>query len=384
MKIGIDVPIFGSAHNDKGGVYHYIFYLLQGLKEIDRENTYKIWFHFFRHSNISRYKEVCDLLNLNGKDNFKVIRSCIPNYRGWFLRLPVEVFIGSVDIFHGPAHFVMPTFSGKSIVTIHDVDFLKIPEYLNPEWVQYKEKYTRLSLKRADVIITVSNYIKNEIIRYFGVPEEKIRVVYHGASDHFTPLKDNTLINRVLERYGIKIPYILFVGTFHKNKNLIRLLEAFYQLKLSYSFPHRLVLAGGKGELNKDVIQRIAELKIEKLVSLTGFVPIEDLPIIYQGSALFVFPSLFEGFGIPVLEAMASGVPVIASNVCSLPEVVGEAGLLIDPLNVDLLAETMYRVLSNKELRDELIKKGFERVKLFTWVKTVKETMAIYKEACEK
>ncbi|MFX0203052.1 MAG: glycosyltransferase, partial [Candidatus Hodarchaeota archaeon] len=166
MRIGIDATVIGIATENKGGVYHYILNLIRALKEIDGENIYKIWFHFFRNSNINRYKEACDLLNLNGKDNFIIKRSCLPHYHGWFLRLPVEPFIGKVDIFHGPAHFVMPVLAGKSIVTIHDIDFLKIPEHLNPEWVRYKEKNTRILLKRADLIITPSNYMKNEITKF--------------------------------------------------------------------------------------------------------------------------------------------------------------------------------------------------------------------------
>ncbi|MFX0210075.1 MAG: glycosyltransferase family 4 protein, partial [Candidatus Hodarchaeota archaeon] len=246
------------------------------------------------------------------------------------------------------------------------------------------EKNTRILLKRADLIITPSNYMKNEIIRFLKIPGEKIRVVYHGVSKCFLPKNDTILISRIIKKYHIMTPYILFVGTFHKNKNLIRLLKAFRELKLSSKLQHQLVLAGGKGQLNQDIVQTIKELKIEDVVSLPGYVSDEDLPILYNGSDLFVFPSVFEGFGMPVLEAMACGVPVISSNFCSLPEVVGNASLLVDPLNVDLLAGAMHRILSNEELRNELIKKGLERVKQFTWEKTAKETIEIYREVCEE
>lgn len=380
MKIGIDATVLGDEYHNKGGIYHYILHLIKALKEIDHENQYKIWFHFLRKDSFHRYEEACKLLNLDTLKNFKIIKSNLPNYRGWYMRLPVDFFIGPVDIFHGPAHFAMPVIRGKTIVTIHDIDFIKIPDYLEKGWVKYKGKYTQLSIKRANIIITISNYMKNELMESLGVPEEKIRVIYQGVSPEFTILKNKENLHEIRKKYGIKIPYILFVGTFHKNKNLIRLVDAFHRLKMSSHLPHQLVLAGGKGELTADLHQSIRKLKIEEAVILPGYISEEDIYTVYNNSDLFVFPSLFEGFGIPVLEAMACGVPVVASNVCSLPEVVGDAGLLVDPMNVDSIAEGIYKVLSDKELRYDLIKKGLKRAKLFSWEKTAKETIEIYRK----
>jgi glycosyltransferase involved in cell wall biosynthesis len=381
MKIGIDATVLGDEYHNKGGIYHYILNLMKAFKEIDHENQYKIWFHFFRKDSFQRYKEACNLLDLGSIKNFKIVKSNLPNYRGWYMRLPVDFFIGPVNIFHGPAHFVMPVISGKSIVTIHDTDFIKIPDYLDRGWVEYKGKYTHLSIKRADIIITISNYMKSELIESLKIPEEKIQVVYQGVSPDFTVFKNKEMMYEFKNRYGIKIPYILFVGTFHKNKNLIRLIEAFHRLKMSSDLPHQLVLAGGKGELTDDLNQRIQELDIADMVVLPGYISEEDILKAYNYSDLFVFPSLFEGFGMPVLEAMACGVPVVASSVCSLPEVVGDAGLLVDPMNVESIAEGMYRVLYNDAIRNELIQKGFKRARLFSWEKTARETIEIYRKA---
>jgi glycosyltransferase involved in cell wall biosynthesis len=278
----------------------------------------------------------------------------------------------------------MPTVKGKSVVTIHDTDFLDIPEYLDPEWVAYKDKFTRLSTKRAKLIITVSHYIKNKIVRCLKVPANKIRVIYHGVSKHFYPNKDKLLIKRITGKYGIMGPYILFVGTFHKNKNLIRLLEAFKHLKISTKLPHRLVLAGGKGGLYEDVLDSIVKFELTELVYLPEYISDEDLPILYNGADSFVFPSLFEGFGMPVLEAMACGTPVITSNLCSLPEVVGDAALRIDPYSTDSIAEGIYKVLSDSRLYNELVSRGLERAKQFSWEKTAKETLNVYRELCHQ
>lgn len=382
MNICIDATTLAIAKNDRGGVYHYILNLLLALQEVDEQNYYTFWFHFASKSNAERYREARDALCPNGKKNFRVGRSYLPNYRGLYIRLPVELFVGSVDVFHGPAHFVMPTVTGKAVVTVHDIDFLTIPEYLDPAWVKYKEKYTRLSFKRASRIIAVSDYMKKEIVRHFGVPEEKIHVIYHGVSRYFRGAKDSKQqIRGVLEKLGVVAPYILFVGTFHKNKNIIRLLKAFKRFKQSSELPHRLVLAGGTGQSYDEAVRTLAELKMRDYVSLLGFVAENDLPAVYTGADLFVLPSLFEGFGMPVVEAMSCGVPVIASNVTSIPEVVGDAGLLFDPYSDEEMAAAMEKVLRDRGFHAILREKGLNRAKQFTWEKAALQTLDVYKAA---
>ena len=384
MRIGIDATQIGVSTGDRGGVYHYVLYLIQALKDIDRENEYVLSFNFFKRKHIATYQELRQRLE-NGGNNFKAVLSRCPNLLFYPLRLPIDFLTGSLDVFHGPAHFVPPVFSGKAIVTIHDLDFLRIPHCIEHRWVKYKDKYTRLSVKRAEKIITVSYFMKDEIVAELGVQKEKVRVVYHGVSPNFIPIKDEQVLNNLKQKYQIKKPYILFVGGFNPNKNLLRLLEGFKKLNGNITHDYCLVITGTKKSTMSTfdiMMQKVHELGLQKRVICTGYISDEDLPALYSGADCFIFPSIFEGFGMPVLEAMACGTPVITSNVCSLPEVAGDAALLVDPYSSSSIAEEMHKLLLDNHLRKTLKSRGFERAKLFTWEKTARETLKVYQEAC--
>lgn len=386
MRIGIDATQIGISTEDKGGVYHYVLYLVQALKDTDRENEYILSFNFFRRKHFAAYQEVRRWLG-NGADNFKVVLSRCPNLLLWRLRLPIDFFTGSLDVFHGPAHFVAPVFSGKAIVTIHDLDFLRIPHFLDPQWVRFKDKYTRLSVQRAELIITVSHFMKDEILGELGVEKDRVRVVYHGISPKFIPIRNDRILNGLREKYQIKNRYILFVGGFNPNKNLLKLVEGFRELSGFISHDYCLVIAGTKNSTMSTfniVMQRVQELDLQKEVVFSGYVPDEDLPALYSGAELFIFPSVFEGFGMPVVEAMACGTPVITSNICSLPEVAADAALLVDPHSSSSIADGMHKLLSDNHLRKVLVTRGLERAKFFTWEKMATETMAVYREAYGK
>ncbi|MBA7685159.1 N-acetylgalactosamine-N,N'-diacetylbacillosaminyl-diphospho-undecaprenol 4-alpha-N-acetylgalactosaminyltransferase [subsurface metagenome] len=243
-----------------------------------------------------------------------------------------------------------------------------------------------LAARRSDKIITVSRNSKKDIVQILKIPEGKICVIYEAGSSRLslpTAIK-NKVRNKLKERDGINKKFILTVSASHPHKNLYRLIEAYDILYKRYQIDCQLVIVGIKGRAQSVLMSLVKELSLEKRIIFTGWVTNEDLSWLYSQAELFVFPSLFEGFGIPVLEAMAHGAPVVSSNVASLPEVVGDAALLVDPYSVDEIAEAMYRVLTDKNLRKDLIEKGSERVHHFSWEKTARETLSAYKKACGK
>lgn len=233
---------------------------------------------------------------------------------------------------------------------------------------------------RADAIIAISNHTKMDCIKYLGIPEEKIRVIYEAADEIFKPEKiKEEMKNHLKDKYGIEFPFILSVGTLEKRKNLPNVLKAFYRLKKTGNH-HKLVIVGKIGWKYNKIFSTMEELDLKKDVIFTGYVPDEDLVKIYNAADLFVFPSIYEGFGLPPLEAMACGCPVITSNTSSLPEVVGDAGVTVDPYDDKALADEMHRILSNDGFKTELSKKSLERAELFSWRQTAKETWNVYEE----
>jgi glycosyltransferase involved in cell wall biosynthesis len=242
----------------------------------------------------------------------------------------------------------------------------------------------KLTAKRSDMIISVSGNLKKEIVNFLKVPENHVVVVQHGVSDMFSPVQRVDLLNDCKKKYGIKDEYILFVGNNVPGKNLENLVSAFNHLKRKYNIPHQLVLVGsidllkGRKELLLAAIQQATEIEIDKDIVFTGFVEHTELPSLYSGASVFVFPSYCESFGMPLLEAMACGTPVVTSNISAMPEVVGDAGILVNPYDVEEIAEAVYRVLSKPSLREKLVEKGLERVKHFSWEKAAKNTLAVF------
>jgi len=230
----------------------------------------------------------------------------------------------------------------------------------------------------ADQIIAISNSTKQDLIRYFQVPEEKITVTHLAADECFQPLPfDKVQVFR--EKYGLDFPFILYVGTLEPRKNLPTLIKAFYYLKKK-NIHHKLVIAGGKGWKYDPIFQTISDLNLIKDIHFTGYVPKEDLPLLYNAADAFVYPSLYEGFGLPPLEAMACGCPVITSNTSSLPEVVGDAGIMINPCDYDKLAEAIDNIISDTDLKIQFSKMGQVRAAQFSWNKCAEETLKIYND----
>jgi len=373
MIIGVDATEFGI---DRGGVRHYLFNLLQSLQEIDKDNTYRVILHFWKKTMMESYTELQGLLTQN---NFKLKWIRFPGTIISSWKLPIDLFTGPLDVYHGAGHFVDRVRHGKTVMTVHDLDYCIVPDLLDKEWVIKKAKFTEMSIRRASAVIVPSNFIKDAVLSQFSIEKDRVIVVHHGVSHAFSPGLDKQIIMNTKEKYGIPTNYILFVGQINRNKNLLRLIEAFNMLKQTHDIPYCLVLAGAKRLFHKDLHMRITEMGLQKDVLFPGYVDEADLPSLYRGATLFMFPSLYEGFGLPVLESMASGVPVIASSSGSLPEVVGNAGLLVNPLQTEEIAQAMHCLLSDSQLREQLIQLGLERVRHFSWTSTALKTLNVYK-----
>jgi glycosyltransferase involved in cell wall biosynthesis len=297
----------------------------------------------------------------------------------WHQKLPLKNELRKFDIIHNPYQFpIILNFKQKYIVTIHDLIQILFPnENQKIVYICQKMMFPKI-VQSIDKIISDSHHTKQDIIKHFKIPEDKIKVIHLAASENYRPLNEKEIIN-IKQKYNLNYPFILYVGTLEPRKNIPTLLKALYKLK-KQGIKHKLVITGKKGWKYKSIFETIDKLNLQKDVIFTGYVPDEDLPALYNAADLFVYPSLYEGFGLPPLEAMQCGTPVITSNTSSLPEVVGDAGIMVNPYDVDELANKMYEVLTNDGLREELSKKGLERAKLFSWKKCAEEHLKVYEE----
>ncbi len=283
-------------------------------------------------------------------------------------------------VYHETNYVAVP-YDGPFVVTVSDLSHVHFPEYHPPERVRWLNRHLARSVAEANQVICHSTYTRAELIGIFGLPAEKVNVVYCGASDAFQPRLDVEL-QPVMNRYGLTSHgYLLSVGTLEPRKNLIGLIRAYRTLpaKTRQRFP--LVLAGPRGWLTDSIEQAMAPLIEEGTLRWLGYVPIEDLPSLYAGASAFAFLSFYEGFGLPVIEAMSCGVPMLVSDRASLPEIAGGAALLVDPDAEDAVAEGLRRILEDSPLRESLVAKGLQQASRFRWETCVNETVAVYEKA---
>ena len=287
-----------------------------------------------------------------------------------------------VDLLHSP-HYTLPLArGGRSVVTFHDMTFFRMPEvHLAYKWVFFRT-IIRWSARRADAILVPSASTQSDLARLIAQTTAKTHVIPLGVSSSFQPVRDPVVRRGVTERYGLPDEFLLYVGNLEPRKNLPRLLEAYASLTNGRVIPP-LVLAGTRGWKDAPLREMIERLDLAGRLITPGYIPQEDLPAVYSMATAFVYPSLYEGFGLPVLEAMACGTPVITSNVSSMPEVAGDAAMLVSPQNVDALAEAMERLLAEPDLRLELSRRGMARAGEFTWRRAAEATLVVYRQVLE-
>jgi len=372
MHIGLNAHLLSMTETYRGaGINWYIHNLLTYLPRVDRDNRYTAF--------IGDGQFTSSELALS----FSRLPTSRPVVRIFWEQVvqPFALRKERVDLLHALA-FVTPLLSPcPSVVTIYDLSFLLYPESFKRAKRFYLGLFTRLSARRARRIIAISESTKRDVVRLLGVSPEKVEVVYCGIDEAFRPLAEDQVAAFRVQR-GLPERFVLFVGTIEPRKNVTRLIEAFADLRFAIC-DLRLVIGGAKGWFYQDVFARVEELGLQGEVMFPGYIPVSELPLWYNAAELFVYPSLYEGFGLPPLEAMACGTPVIAANTSSLPEVVGEAGLTVDPLDVEGLAEAMRRVLGDEALRQEMRKRGLQRARGFSWMKTAQETVLVYRRAME-
>lgn len=374
MRIGID---YTAAVKQGAGIGRFVRSLVDSLAALDHGNEYVLFYSY------------------RGQEKPKLPLANHPNFREravpisdkllaiiWHrlgIPIPVDLLTGQVDVFHSPDFVLPPVRRATKVLTVHDLSFILFSECADEGLRSYLEKAVPASAARADIITADSANTKNDLICLLDVPPEKIEVVYGGVEDKFRPADENSeLLIATRRKFGLNYPFILSVGVIEPRKNLGRLVQAFALLKSRPDFEHKLVIAGRPGWLYEDVFRKVEELRLTKDVIFLGHVFDADLVALYNLADVFVYPSLYEGFGLPALESMACGTPVVSSNSSSLPEVVGDAGLLVPPEDVEALACAIEKVISDSELADDLRAKGLSRARQFTWHKAAENIMSIY------
>lgn len=368
MRIGIDAR---KLHDF--GIGTYIRNLLRELANIDQTTEYVL---FCR------------------PDDTQVAGSLGPNFRAVPARsghysiaeqisIPLAVRRERLDLFHAP-HYVLPALTPtRSVVTIHDCIHLMFPEYLRHRMgYAYAHASLWTAAHKSDRIFTVSEQSKRDILRFFKVPPEKIVVTPNAIDDRFSVPPSDEYVTQIRERYQLSQAYLLYVGNIKPHKNLERLIEAFHLVREQGRPELELVIIGDEISKMQSLRRAVHKYGIHRYVRFLGFVPDKTLAVLYRLASVFVFPSLYEGFGLPPLEAMASGTPVVTSNVSSLPEVVGDAAVLVNPYRAEAIADGILEVLRSAHLRDDLRARGLERVKVFSWRRSAQRVRDVYGEVC--
>lgn len=313
------------------------------------------------------------------QSNFE--QKIIPFPRLWtHLRFATELWRTQPDVTFVPAHTLPFVFPGKAVVTVHDLGYLHFPDAHPPRERRYLDATTRFSARRATLILADSLATKTDLISHYAVSEQKIRVVYPGVDESLAPVHDPNELTRVRAKYGLPEQYLFFLGTLQPRKNIARLVEAFAKWRSSSGNQEVvLVLGGQKGWLYQDAWTSGVEGVI-----LPGYIADEDVAALYSGALALVFPSLYEGFGFPVIEAMRCNTPVLCSNTSSLPELGGEAAVLVNPLDTDEIAQGIGQLIGNSELRRQLVEKGRIQAQQFNWENAAKQAMQVLEEAAGK
>jgi len=371
MLVGIDASRATVAR--RTGTENYSLHLIRGLLALEDAHRYRLYF---------RQPPPQDLFGLRAEQ--RVLR--FP--RLWtHVALSWEMLTAQPDLLFVPSH-VLPLIHPRCCVaTVHDLGYHYFPEAHTLFQNAYLRWSTRHNARASTLVLADSLATRQDLMHYYGTSPARIAVVYPGRDETLAPVTDPTLLAAVCARYDLQPPYLLYVGTLHPRKNLVRLVQAFARLlsqPAAGTTNLTLVLAGQKGWLYHEIEAEVRRLGLHERVRFTGYVAGEDLPALLSGALAFVFPSLYEGFGLPVVEAMACGTPVVCSTSSSLPEVAGDAALLVDPLDPEAIAAALLRIVGDEGLRRELVRRGFQQAQQFSWQRCAREILAVLEEARQR
>jgi glycosyltransferase involved in cell wall biosynthesis len=381
MKIGLNA--IGFCPGKMGGVETYFRNLHSALQRNDAVNKYTLLCDEWNSGEFTVENQLFDIkiCNYNKSTIRRFVRSALRKAIKVDI-LKAEPRYLDLDVVHHPFNNIMPTWNNiPSVLTFHDMQHEFYPQFFSRDELQRREKAYKISACTATRIIAISEHVKRCLIEKYSLPAAKIDVVYEGCAPEYRVIENMEVMGSVKDKYTLKKPFMYFPAATWPHKNHKNLLIALQLLKLRYNFDGELVLTGISMQSHGKILGEIQRLGLCGMVKILGYIPYEDLPYLYNLARLMVFPSLFEGFGIPLVEAMACGCPVVCSNVTSIPEVVGDAGLMFDPTSPEDMAEKIWSAWSNEVVLKGMISKGFERVRMFDWDDTAMKTLEVYKSA---
>jgi glycosyltransferase involved in cell wall biosynthesis len=364
---------YTPAYEQGGGIGRYVRELVAALACVDDRTRYRLFV-----AGVQSALPPAPGLNFAWRSTALSPRWLARIWHRARLPLPVEAFTGPLDLYHA-TDFVLPPHlpATRTLVTVHDLSFIQVPETANPRLKAYLDAVVPRSVHRADHVLADSAATRADLVHFYDLPPEKITVLLSGVDSRFRPA-DAAAAARVRQKYGLTgMDYLLSVGTVQPRKNYARLAQALALLR-QQGYDLHLVIVGGAGWLEDPIHEAVRAAAVAPYVHFIGFADDVDLPALYSAAQCLVFPSLYEGFGLPVLEAMACGTPVVTSNVSSLPEVAGDAALLVDPYAIESIADAVARLLTDSALRQELIRRGTARAAGFTWEAAARQLVSVY------
>lgn len=365
MRVGID---YTSAARQRAGIGRYTRSLINALARLDTTNHYTLFI-----PGDARYLDDARAF----PKNFRLTRAplneryMVALWQRGRVPLPIELLTGSSDVFYSPDFVLAPSRARKQVLTVHDLSFKRMPETTVPNLKWYLDGAVPRSVARADLVLADSDATRRDLIELFRTPPDRVQTLYSGYDAMFHPITDETELQRVRAAHKLEKPFLVHVGTIEPRKNIARLIEAYARLPQRREID--LVIAGGRGWMYDEIEAAPQKFGVSESVRFLGFTPDADLPALYSLAELVAYPSLYEGFGLPVLEAMACGAAVVTSNNSSIPEVAGDAAVMIDAHDTDAIAGAMQRVLDDRKWRAALQEKGIRQARKFSWDKSARE-----------
>jgi glycosyltransferase involved in cell wall biosynthesis len=374
MRIALD---YTAGIRQGAGVGQYVRSLVNGMLEQDASNEYTL----ITSGRTTKEHSFPIANNVRSRNIYIPDRYLNILWYRWRVPLYANIFTGPADIYHG-LDFGLPPLTGKArkVVTVYDLAFLQHPETAVPSLAAYLNKVVPESVAAADVVAAISHATKQALIDHYRTPQEKITVIPCGIAPHYQRIEDPAILEATRRKFDLNGPIVLSVGTLEPRKNHLGLIKAFYEVQQNKEHSAILAIVGGKGWLYEETQRTVTELKLEDKVRFLGRISDLELITLYSLADVFAFPSFFEGFGMPPLEAMACGAPVITSNTSSLPEITGDAAMLVDPYDTHAIANAIFRILGDEQLQERLRQKGFLQAQKYTWPKAAHKMLSVYQK----